>query len=53
MQSKKVTQAPILSRNEIIFRALVIVVMLTTFLWVHALLLQWLPQAFSIISQSN
>jgi hypothetical protein len=42
MQSKQATQASILSRNEIIFRALFIVVVLTTFLLAHALLLQWL-----------
>jgi hypothetical protein len=42
MQSKQVTQAPVLNRNEIFFRAMLIMIMLTTFVLAHSFLMLWL-----------
>ncbi len=53
MQSKHLTNASTLSLNDVAFRGLMIVIMFAAFLLAHALFLHWLPQAVSVITQSN
>lgn len=42
MQPKQITQAPVLSRKDLVFRVLMIMITLTVFLLAHFLLMRWL-----------